>query len=142
MLVKIKKLVPEAVIPKYSKPGDAGLDLVAVSKSFDEFGNVVYGIGLAFEIPEGYYLDIRPRSSNTKMDLVMLNSPATVDSGYRGEVTIKYRYSLGLGEKKIYEVGDRVAQGIILAYPTIEFEEAEELSETERGHGSYGHTGK
>ena len=54
MVVKIKKLVENAVIPKYSKPGDAGLDLTAVSKEFDNNGNIVYGRGLAVEIPEGF----------------------------------------------------------------------------------------
>lgn len=141
MKVKIKKLHEDAVIPKYSKDGDACFDLTATSKFVDDNRNIVYGTGLAFEIPKGFYMDIRPRSSNTKKDLVMLNSPGTVDSGYRGEVTVKYRPTTGFMPYQ-YNIGDRMAQAVILAYPSIEFEEAEELSETERGSNGYGHTGR
>lgn len=63
MKVKIKKLSENAVIPSYAKQGDAGMDLTATSKFFDEYGNICYGVGLAFEIPEGYVGLIFPRSS-------------------------------------------------------------------------------
>ena len=68
MKVKIKKLHADAVVPSYAKPGDAGMDLTATSRTFDEHGNVVYGVGLAIEIPEGYVGLIFPRSSNAKTD--------------------------------------------------------------------------
>ena len=147
--VKIKKLHPDAVIPRYAKPGDAGLDLTAVSRTFDADGNVVYGTGLAFEIPEGYYGQVQPRSSLTKLDLQMLNTPAVIDAGYRGEVLIKFRPTLAFDREqspiahnpRIYEIGERIAQMIILPYPQIEFEEVEELSQTERADGGYGSTG-
>lgn len=147
--VKIKKLHPDAVIPRYAKPGDAGLDLTAVSRTFDEDGNVVYGTGLAFEIPEGYYGQVQPRSSLTKLDLQMLNTPAVIDAGYRGEVLIKFRPTLTFDREqfpiahnpRIYGIGERIAQMIILPYPQIEFEEVEELSQTERADGGYGSTG-
>lgn len=147
--VKIKKLHPDAVIPRYAKPGDAGLDLTAVSRTFDADGNVVYGTGLAFEIPEGYYGQVQPHSSLTKLDLQILNTPAVIDAGYRGEVLIKFRPTLAFDREqfpithnsRIYEIGERIAQMIILPYPQIEFEEVEELSQTERADGGYGSTG-
>lgn len=141
MKVKIKKLHPDAVIPKYAKPGDAGMDLTAVSVE-DEYynGNVVYNTGLAFEIPEGYVGLLFPRSSNSKKGLLLSNSVGVIDSGYRGEVSFKFKVlnsSMG-----VYKVGERIGQILIVPYPQIEFEEVEELSETERGTGSYGSTGK
>ena len=90
MKVKIKKLHPDAVVPSYAHSTDCGLDLTAVSKTFDEYGNVVYGFGLAFEIPEGYAGFIFPRSSNHKSGLLLTNSVGILDSCYRGEVTAKF----------------------------------------------------
>ena len=160
--VKIKKLNENAVIPTYSKDGDAGMDLVATSKSLDKEGNVVYGTGLAFEIPKGYVGLIFPRSSNAKQQLLLSNSIGVIDSGYRGEVMLKFKISASSfslkslfklifnqdakitiinNVKKSYNVGERIGQIIILPYPQIDFEEAEELSETERGNGGYGSTG-
>lgn len=80
LVVKVKKLHPDSVISQYAKPGDAGLDLTAVSKSVDEFGNTVYDTGLAFEIPEGYVGLLFPRSSNAKTDLRLTNSVGVIDS--------------------------------------------------------------
>jgi dUTP pyrophosphatase len=142
MIVKIKKLHENAVIPAYAKPGDAGLDLTATSVVTDEYGNVVYGTGLAIEIPYGYAGLLFPRSSNSKVDLYLTNHVGVVDSGYRGEIMFKYRPIDGLVESKIYQVGDRVGQIVILPYPSVSFEEVEQLSTTERGEGGYGSTGK
>ena len=91
MKVNVKKLDSNAVLPTYSKHGDAGMDLTATSKSHDEHGNVVYGTSLAFEIPAGYVGLLFPRSSNTKKDLILGNSVGVIDSGYRGEVVFKFR---------------------------------------------------
>ena len=139
MEIKIKKLTPNAVIPRYAKAGDAGMDLTATRIWFED-NNVCYGTGLAFEIPEGYVGLLFPRSSNAKKDLLLSNSVGVLDSGYRGEVTFKFRQTKNMANA--YEVGDRIGQIIILPYPTIEFEEVEELSETERGDGGYGSSGK
>ena len=140
MQVKIKKLNKNAVIPQYAKPGDAGMDLVATSKSYDESGNVVYGTGLAFEIPEGYVGLLFPRSSNAKKDLLSTNSVGVIDSGYRGEVMMKFKptfdfvdfdkqneNSVFVNEREekfgiscnidFYNVGDRIGQLIIMPYP-------------------------
>lgn len=138
MKVNIKKLVENAVIPTYAKPGDAGMDLYSTSIEVSEDGVVTYGTGLSMEIPEGYVGLLFPRSSNYKQDLVLCNSVGVIDSGYRGEIMFKY-FQIG---ENMYKVGDRVGQIIILPYPQIEFTEVENLSKTERGEGGFGHTGE
>ena len=155
--IKIKKLVNDAIIPTYSKDGDAGMDLVATSRHYDKDGNVVYGTGLAFEIPKGYVGLLFPRSSNAKKDLLLSNSIGVLDSGYRGEVMFKFKpsgvhkinYNRNCGfeadfksELENYNIGDKVGQLIIMPYPQIEFEEVKELSDSERGDGGFGSTGK
>jgi dUTP pyrophosphatase len=143
--VRIKKLHPDAVIPKYAKPGDAGLDLTAVEKFFDQNNNICYRVGLAFEIPEGYVGYLFPRGSLTKKDLLLSNSVGVIDSGYRGDLYFKYKVANQLIENgrstQIYEVGDRVGQIVIMPYPQIELEEVDELSETERGDTGFGSSG-
>lgn len=143
MEVKIKKLHKDAVIPKYAKPGDAGMDLTAVSMKIDEWGNICYGTGLAFEIPEGYVGFVFPRSSIHKKGVVLTNCVGVIDSGYRGEVSFKFKeIAFGNFSKVAYKVGDRIGQIIIIPYPQIDFVEVDELSETERGAGGYGSTGR
>jgi dUTP pyrophosphatase len=140
MEVKIKKLSENAVIPSYSKPGDAGMDLTAVSVNWDDNGNVIYGIGLAVEIPQGYVGLLFPRSSNSKKDLYLTNHVGVIDSGYRGEIMLKFRRT-AMFNPAIYQIGDRVGQLIIIPYPEVSFVEVEELSNTERGAAGYGSTG-
>jgi len=142
MQVKVKKLHPDAVIPSYSKAGDAAMDLTAISVDKDEYGNAVYKTGLAIEIPEGYVGLLFPRSSNSKTDLYLTNHVGVIDSGYRGEIMFKYRGVRGLLDAKIYAKNERVGQLIILPYPQIELIESDTLSETERGEGGFGSTGK
>lgn len=131
---------PDAVIPKYAKDGDAGLDLTAVSARLDDDGNIVYGTGLAFEIPKGYVGLIFPRSSISRTNLILSNSVGVLDSGYRGEVTFKFKQVPRHGDA--YLRGERIGQIVIIPYPQIEFVVAEELSETERGTGGYGSSGR
>lgn len=140
MKIKIKKLHHEAVIPKYAKPGDAGMDLTAVSIDFDEWEHLTYHTGLSIEIPEGYVGLLFPRSSVYKTGQFLTNSVGVIDSGYRGEIMLKYTRDTH-SDKKAYRPGDRVGQIIILPYPKVEFEEVESLSQTERGSGGYGSTG-
>jgi dUTP pyrophosphatase len=99
---------------------------------------VTYNTGLAIEIPEGHVGLLFPRSSISKTVLSLANSVGVIDSGYRGSIMFKFRYP---EEGMVYDVGDRVGQIIIMPYPTIEFEETEELSSTERGQGGFGSTG-
>ena len=155
--VKIKKLHKDAVIPKYETVGSVGMDLTAVSKEYDGHGNVVFGTGLAIQIPEGYYADLRPRSSISKYDLVLVNSVGTIDSDYRGELILKFKptsklkphyYVVNTMEVVLpefheeYNIGDRIAQIVILPYPKVSFVEVDELTETERGTGGFGSTNK
>ena len=142
--VKVKRLHPDAVIPKYSKSGDAGLDLTAISINFDEM-YISYDTGLAFEIPEGYVGLIYPRSSISNKDLSLANAVGVVDSGYRGSVSFRFkisnRYGVKFSDPKLYEVGDRVGQLIIMPYPQVELVESDNLSKTERSTGGYGSSG-
>lgn len=140
MKVKIKRLDKSAVIPKYAKDGDAGLDLTATAYKVNEKGQYIYTSDLALEIPDGYVGLLFPRSSICKKDLEMTNSVGVIDSNYRGP--IKSVFNPTCEDPEIYELGERFAQLIIIPYPKIEFEEVEELSETERGSGGYGSTGK
>lgn len=150
MKVRIKRLHPKAVIPKYAHSTDAGLDLVATSRTYDSDGNIVYGTGLAFEIPEGYVGLVFPRSSVSKKDIALTNSVGVIDSGYRGEVMAKFKPTLVFEQERVpysidprvYDVGERIAQMIIVPYPRIEFEEADSLTQSDRGEGGYGSTGK
>ena len=171
MKVRIKKLHENAIIPTYAKKGDAGMDLTAVTRHFDLEGNVIYGTGLAIEIPEGYVGLIFPRSSICNKDLSLTNAVGVIDSGYRGEISAKFKPTLCFRpnekteldvmeeygeidgvyipydesipiEPILYNVGERIAQLIIIPYPQIEFEIVEELTQTERGDGGYGSSGK
>jgi dUTP pyrophosphatase len=139
--VKIKRLHKDSIIPSYSRKGDAGMDLVATSKFYDDFDNVCYGTGLAIEIPEGHVGLLFPRSSISKTDLTLRNSVGIVDSNFRGEITLKFNNIL-MSSCEPYNVKERIGQLIIMPYPTIEFEEVEELSTTERGAQGFGSSGK
>lgn len=142
MKVKIKRLSEKALIPEYAKPGDAGMDLIATGIYYeDEFDNIVYKTGLAFEIPEGYVGLLFPRSSNSKKHLLLSNSVGVIDSGYRGEIILKFKPLKNSFQIYPYNIGDRIGQIIILPYPQIEFEEVEELSNSERSTGGFGSTG-
>jgi dUTP pyrophosphatase len=154
MEVKIKKLNPNAVIPKYAKVGDAGMDLVATTIIKDTPEQITYGMGIALEIPEGFVGLIFPRSSVRKTGLDLSNAVGVCDSGYRGELQATFNKIFG-GERfydetkntedtsnDFYKVGDRIAQIMIIPYPPIEFKEVDELSDSERGDGGFGSTGK
>lgn len=140
MEIKIKKLDKNAVIPKYAHPGDAGMDIVATSITETE-DYIEYGTDLAFRLPDNHVMLIFPRSSNSKKDLLLCNSVGVLDSQYIGELKIRYKRTKNPSDK-IYSVGERVAQIMILPYPKVEFKEVEELSQTERGEGGFGSTGK
>lgn len=136
MKVKFKKLHPNAVVPKYAKEGDAGLDLVATSIKLDP-GFTEYGIGLAMEVPKGHVGLIFPRSSISAKDQQLANSVGVIDSGYRGEVKLRFVDRGPLS----YDVGDKIAQLIIIPIPTVEIEEVDVLSSSDRGEGGFGSTG-
>lgn len=139
MEIKIKRTQQGAVLPTKAHTTDAGFDLYAASKKYDDVGNVVYGTGVAVEIPRGYVGLVFPRSSIARTSLTLSNSVGVIDSGYRGEIMAKFRISK-IGTE--YQRGERVAQLIIMPYPEIEFVEVEELSDSDRGIGGYGSSGK
>ena len=154
MKVRIKKLSELAVVPSYAKDGDAGMDLIATSIISDTPTQITYGLGVALEIPKGFVGLVFPRSSIRKTGLQLSNSVGVIDSGYRGELQATFNKLFGgeamYDEMKVkeiqpndfYKVGDRVAQIMIIPHPDVEFNEVDELSDTERGEGGFGSTGK
>ncbi|PFU84659.1 dUTP diphosphatase [Bacillus cereus] len=151
--VKIKR-VKDVELPKYAKPGDSGFDLVAAEDTVIWPGETkVIPTGLAFEVPPGYELQVRPRSGitrNTKLRVIL----GTVDSGYRGEVgvIVDHIMSKDLGVRfdkenqefvsvSVIEKGTRIAQGVIAPVVTAHFVEVDELSNSERGTDRFGSTG-
>ena len=144
MQVKIKKLSPNVVIPTYAKDGDAGMDLIATSIVSDTLDQITYGLGISLEIPEGFVGLVFPRSSIRKTNLQLSNSVGVIDSGYRGELQATFNKIQGVteGVRERYLIGDRVCQIMIIPHPPIQFEEVEELTNTERGEGGFGSTGK
>ena len=139
MEVRIKKVMDGAVMPTKAHAQDAGFDLVACRVECNGFNEIVCHTGLAFEIPDGHFGLLFPRSSIAKYPIMLKNSVGVLDSNYRGEVTFKFRQ---MENGDTYHVGDRIGQIIILPYPEIKFVESEELSDTERGSGGYGSTGR
>jgi len=152
MKVNIKRLHPKAVIPQYAKVGDAAMDLVATTVIKDTPEQITYGMGIALEIPEGFVGLIFPRSSVRNTGLQLSNSVGVIDSGYRGELQatfnkvfnseFMYDETKSLVPNDYYNVGDRVAQIMIIPHPQIKFEEVDNLTTTERGIGGFGSTGK
>ena len=141
MKIQFKKLVQEAQKPKFGKPGDAGADLVATSADMFK-GQMIYGTGLAVEIPEGMVGLVFPRSSVRNYNLSMSNSVGVIDSGYRGEIMITFNITEKDKFPATYNIGDRIAQLVIMPVPLVQYTEVEELSETQRGTEGHGSTGK
>lgn len=156
MKVKFKKLHEDAVLPSYAKSGDAGMDLVTISEweqkhsgdDKNQWYYLEYKTGLAVEIPEGFVGLLFPRSSISKSSLILANSVGVIDSGYRGEICFRFKLDANMVKNACadylphrYVKGDRIGQLVVLPYPTIEPEFADELSTTERGEGGFGSTG-
>ena len=105
---------------------------------------MVYKTGLAMEIPEGYVGLIYPRSSISKTKQMLRNHVGVIDSGYRGEVILKFGWfsQAATPDSSVYDAGDRIAQLMIVPHPKVEFVEVDELSDTDRGDGGFGSTGQ
>ena len=144
MKIHFKKLDSKAQKPKFGKPGDAGADLVATSVDFSRDNNnqIVYGTGIAVEIPEGMVGLVFPRSSVRNYALSMANSVGVIDSGYRGEIMVTFNIKTSHNTRELYKIGDRIAQLIIIPVPLVQYKEVDELSETQRGIDGHGSTGK
>lgn len=130
-----------AVIPSYSKYGDAGMDLTATRIAVNTTFQVTYGTSIAIEIPYGHVGLVFPRSSVRNQELVLSNAVGVIDSGYRGEIMATFNKTNGLDSMK-YKAGDRIAQLIILPYPQINFFQVPMLSGSERGDRGFGSTGQ
>lgn len=140
LVLKIKKLRPDAVLPTYAHPGDAGLDIYACDQVTIAPGErVMMPTGISMEIPEGY-VGLVWDKSGVAMKGGLKNLGGVIDSGYRGEFT------LGLvnlsKETYVFEKGHKVAQMIIQKKENVVVEEVSELSDTSRGQGGFGSTGK
>jgi dUTP pyrophosphatase len=141
--VNVKKLRPEARLPAYMTPGAAGADLYAAVVEAVRIApgeRSVIPIGIALEIPEGFEGQVRPRSGLAARDgLTVLNAPGTIDSDYRGELNV---IVVNLGQKECWvRTGDRIAQLVIAPVVRAELRWVEDLGETDRGAGGFGHTG-
>lgn len=159
--VLIKKKHNKVVIPLFSTKGSAGIDFKADSfiMKFNAYNTIqkdlsankesihlnpnerlLVGTGLYMAIPEGYELDIRPRSGMAlKMGVTVINSPGTIDSDYRGEIGV---ILINTSQKVLYiEIGDKIAQGVFMKHETPNFNIVEDLPDTQRGTGGFGSTG-
>jgi len=142
VVLKIKKLQEDAVIPAQATSGAAGFDLCAVEDVAIATGQrAVVNTGIALEIPPGYEGQVRPRSGlAARCGVTVLNSPGTIDSDYRGPVKV-ILYNTG----PLFQVekGQRIAQLVLNQVPKrVRFEEVEDLSDTERGESGFGSTGE
>jgi dUTP pyrophosphatase len=140
MKINIKLLSDHAKIPHYAHIGDAGADVFA-SEYTEIPANGVAAVptGVAMEIPEDYVGYINPRSGLALKGLTVMNSPGTIDSGYRGE--IKVIMANHTGDLISIPVGTKIAQMVFHKFHTAWFEPVDELTETSRGHGGFGSTG-
>ena len=149
--VGVKKLHPDAVVPTYGSKEAAGFDITVIEDvTINPGGTFLARTGLAFDIPRGFEIQIRPRSGaslNTKMRIA--NSPGTIDSDYTGEVKLILENIAENGAGWFHNsanavfipAGTRVAQGVLAPVIQAEFEVVEEIEETERGAGGFGSTG-
>ena len=152
MKIKVKKLYPDAQLPTYATDGSAAFDFYAYAPNgFESLGGMektkwlvgtdTLETGISIEVPEGHVMLIYSRSGHGFNHNVRLaNCVGVIDSDYRGAIKVKLTAD-GYSQLKVSH-GDRIAQGIIMPYPKVEFEEVDELSETQRGTGGFGSTGK
>lgn len=141
MTVAFKKLSPEAVLPAYAHPGDAGMDVCSVENlTVAPGGRALVRTGLAMALPPGYEAQVRPRSGLAlKRGVTVLNTPGTIDEGYRGEIGV---ILANFGDSDfVVEKGDRIAQMVIAPVTRAEVVEVGEVDSTDRGAGGFGSTG-
>ena len=141
MTLKVKKLNPDAILPAYAREGDAGLDLFSVKHLVIEPGkSALVPTGVAIELPSGTEAQVRPRSGLAlKHGISVLNTPGTVDEGYRGEVGV-ILINHGANAFTV-EPGMKIAQMVVSPRIQVQVEEVPELSDTQRGSGGFGSTG-
>ena len=140
MELKVKLLNEKAVMPEYAHLGDAGMDLTVTDREIN-ITKVTYKFGIAVEIPVGYVGLLFPRSSVHKYSHSLSNSVGVIDAGYRGEIKAVFYVNIN-HDPFLYEIGERALQLIIVKIPFVKITQVEELSNSERGEGGYGSTGK
>ena len=141
MKLKIKRLNPNARLPEYAHPGDAGLDLFSVEQANIEPGSSrLIHTGIAMELPQGTEAQVRPRSGLAlRNQITLLNSPGTIDEGYRGEVCV---ILINHGKETFQvTVGMKIAQMVLQHVLPAEVEECGDLSGSQRGEDGFGSTG-
>ena len=143
MKIQVHRLHPEAVLPRARHRGDAGADLVAVeSRALSPGERVLIATGLSLAIPEGYAGFVLPRSGLAfQHGVTLANAPGLIDAGYRGEVKVAL-VNLDSAQSYTVQVGDRIAQLVILAAPAPQFEEVDNLEASARGEGGFGSSGR
>ncbi len=142
--VPVRRLDPELPLPEYAKPGDAGVDLRATEAVtlLPGGGRALVPTGVAVAIPRGYAGFIQPRSGLAlKHGVTCLNTPGLIDADYRGELKVLL-INTDPAEPFLIERGERIAQLVIQAVEHVDFVEVDQLDETERGDGGFGHTGR
>lgn len=141
--IKFKKTASSVKLPVKGSTHAACWDVYAHSITFDNNGNAVVGFGFKTEIPDGYKGIIVPRSGFTKTNWLMSNSPAQIDSDYRGEWMMKIKpFDKPIGESFLpFGVGDRCAQIYFEKVLDVQFEEVNDISDTDRAEGGFGSTG-
>ena len=141
MTLRFKRVHPDAKLPAYARPGDAGMDLRSVEDVVvPRFGRALVKTGLVMMLPPGYEAQVRPRSGLAlKHGVTVLNTPGTIDSGYRGEVGV---ILANFGDSDFHVAkGDRVAQLVVAPVTQAEIVETNVIDETDRGAGGFGSTG-
>jgi dUTP pyrophosphatase len=141
MTIRFKRLHPAAVAPAYAHPGDAGMDICACEAATLAPGaRALVRTGLALEVPEGHEVQVRPRSGLAlKHGVTLLNTPGTIDAGYRGEIGV---ILINLGQEPFAVTpGMRIAQLVVAVVARADLVEASALSATARGAGGFGSTG-
>jgi dUTP pyrophosphatase len=157
LFIEYKKLHPDAVEPSKANRDDSGFDLVAVDdgRIDDKYGFIEYRTGISVALPPNYEMVIRPRSSISKYDLVLCNSPATIDNGYRGEILLRFKPAWRIVDEPtggvvsedseypvLYKKGDKIAQAIVQKVTeNVRFIVGNVEENTDRGAGGFGSTG-
>ena len=144
LVIPVQRLNSDLPLPNYAKPGDAGADLIANEEVTlaPGGGRALIGTGIAVAIPRGYAGFVQPRSGLAlRHGITCLNSPGLIDSGYRDELKV---LMVNTDPSETYEVhrGDRIAQLVIQKVEEVAWEESDELDDTERGLGGFGHSGR
>ena len=141
--IQIKKLSNDVLTPKYETPGSSGMDIAAYIEqeiTINSGDKVLIPTGFSLSIPQGYEVQIRPRSGlAAKKSITVLNTPGTIDADYRGEIKV---ILINLGKEKfIVRKGERIAQMVVCPVIQAQLEEVQELPATDRGAGGFGSTG-